>query len=215
MGELLAFPVERVRRAPSAVLPPAFFFDLGDPFSYLAAERVERELGEVEWVPVDGSAFAGPVGDHSAERLRERAEAHAAELRLPLVWPDPFPPCARGALRAAALACELGAGAAFVLAASRLAFCGGFPLDDPEIIAEAAAAAALPLRACLEAVREKSRDEDLQVVAALLREAGVRRLPAFRVADRWCEGESGLADATALLGGAESRRISGPLAPHG
>ena len=36
---------------------------------------------------------------------------------------------------------EGGRGAGFVLAASRLAFCGGFDLEDPEILAEAAAAA--------------------------------------------------------------------------
>ena len=40
-------------------------------------------------------------------------------------------------------AAQQGRGAAFVLAATRLAFCGGFDLDDLEILAEAAAAAGL------------------------------------------------------------------------
>ena len=70
-------------------------------------------------------------------------------LRLPLVWPDRLPRRARGRSRAAAYAAEIGAGARFALAASRLAFCGGFDLDDPETLAEAAAAAGIPLRACL------------------------------------------------------------------
>ena len=35
------------------------------------------------------------------------------------------------------------------LAIGRLSFCGGFDVDDPEILAEAAAAAGLDLDACL------------------------------------------------------------------
>src|SRR5205085_12038062 len=93
----------------------AFFFDLGCPFSYLAAERVERLLDDVEWVPVAG--LTSP--DDLASRVA--AERRAVELRLALVWPDPFPPRARAALRAAVRAGQLGAGAQFSLAAARLA----------------------------------------------------------------------------------------------
>ncbi len=32
--------------------PAAFFFALDCPLCYLAAERVERALGEIDWVPV-------------------------------------------------------------------------------------------------------------------------------------------------------------------
>ncbi len=63
----------------------------------------------------------------------------------PLIWPEPFADGGVRARRAASFACELGAGAAFALAAGRLAYCGGFDLDDPETLAEAAAAAGLPL----------------------------------------------------------------------
>ena len=44
--------------------------------------------------------------------------------------------------------------AAFVLAATRLAFCGGFDLEDPEILAEAAAAAGIVLDDYLQASRD-------------------------------------------------------------
>jgi len=54
-------------------------------------------------------------------------------------------------MRAAVHACDVDRGPAFVLAATRLAFCGGFDLDDPEVLAEAAAAAGLELDACLHA----------------------------------------------------------------
>ena len=152
MGELLPFPLDRAHSRSATAPPPSFFFDVADPFSYLAAERVERVLGEVEWVATDGSALAGarPRGRRLHE-LRTAAEGRAAALHLPLVWPEHFPASAPSAMRAAAFACELGAGPTFALALSRLAFCGGFELDDPEILAEAAAAAAVPLHACLEA----------------------------------------------------------------
>jgi 2-hydroxychromene-2-carboxylate isomerase len=198
--------------------PPAYYFDLSDPFSYLATERVERTLGEVDWVAVDphidGHALvAEPRPGRAMERLRGRAEARAAELRLPLVWPEPFPCRAPAATRAAAYACELGAGAAFALAASRLAFCGGFPLEDPEVIAEAAAAAAVPLGPCLQAARGNWHDAELRDHADGLRSAGVTRLPSFQVAGEWCEGEDELLAAAALI--ADSEPLRRPLAPFG
>ena len=133
----------------SADAPPAFFFDLGCPLSYLSAERVERNLGKAEWIPVPAAmVHAGQPGRSSgahadADDLREFAEAQARLLRLPLIWPDRLP--GPQAQRAAAYAVAIGAGPQFALAASRLAFCGGFDLSDPEILAEAAAASAVPL----------------------------------------------------------------------
>ena len=215
MGELLQFPIDRATPATFSA-PPGFFFDVADPFSYLAAERVERTLGEVEWVAVDGSALdfhlsRSRLRGRRLQELRTAAEARAAALRLPLVWPERFPAPTPCAMRAAAFACELGCGSAFALALSRLAFCGGFELDDPEALAEAAAAASIPLGACLDAAGEAWRDEELREVAASLRGAGVHTLPAFRVAGRWLQGEDGLLAAATLHSGAASR----PLAPAG
>src|SRR2546421_631355 len=54
----------------------AFYFDLACPFSYLAAERIERLLGAVEWVPVRSSSLGAP-----ADSARDRAlEATARGL---------------------------------------------------------------------------------------------------------------------------------------
>ena len=77
---------------------------------------------------------------------------------MPLVWPEAQPVPGRSAMRVAALAVERGRAAEFVLAASRLAFCGGYDVDDPEILAEAAAAADLGLDECLHAAGELRRD---------------------------------------------------------
>ena len=215
MGELLHFPTDRTERraASSAVAsPPAFYFDVSCPLSYLAAERVERTLGGVEWVVADGSALGAP-GRLADPALRALAESRADLLRLPLVWPDPFPVASPVALRATAFACEIGAGPAFALAVSRLTFCGGFRLDDPETLAEAAAAAAVPLGACLEAAGESWRDDELRETARLLGAQGLDALPAFSVAGRFLQGEAGLAAAAALLhDGLDAQR---PLAPVG
>ena len=91
----------------------------------LAAGRRRRPAGRARRSP------------RSASAVEERAD----ELQLPLVWPEAQPAPGRSAMRVAALAAERGRAAEFVLAASRLAFCGGYDVDDPEILAEAAAAA--------------------------------------------------------------------------
>ena len=117
------------------------------------------------------------------------AEREARAVRLPLVWPDQFPANTRHALRAATYAAENGAGASFALAAMRLAFCGGFDLEDSEILGEAAAAAGLSVDACLSAARDSTRDLPLWATARGLHKRGVRRLPALRLGRRWLEGE--------------------------
>ena len=170
---------------------PAFYFDLACPLSYLAAERVERLLGEVDWVPVAGP----PCSARAARQAVERAQA----LRLPLQWPDGFPEPVRDAMRAVAYAVEGGAGARFALAAFRLAFCGGYDLDDRKVLAELAAAVGIPPAACTAAARDEARDEALHAAARALERRGIRSLPAIRVEDRWFGGEAALTGAAGLL----------------
>jgi 2-hydroxychromene-2-carboxylate isomerase len=204
---------------PSHRSRPELLFDLGCPFSYLAVERIERLLGEVEWVPVDASAVRVRVGVRGEEAwaqtaaLRDEAERRAASLRLPLAWPQRFPAAVPRAMRAAAYAAEVGAGAQFVLAASRLAFCGGFDLEDPAILAEAAAAAGAEADACLAAARDRSRPGAPPVNARWLLGTGVRRLPALRIGERWFAGERGLLEAATLT--RVLADLGRPLAPAG
>jgi 2-hydroxychromene-2-carboxylate isomerase len=220
MGEIVYLDQWRADQLRAgAAAKPAFFFDLGDPLSYLSAERVERHLGSADWIPVPGALLhaerepaAGDAdADADADAMREYAEAQARSLRLPLVWPERFPnpvPCAQ---RAAAYAVAMGAGPQFALAASRLAFCGGFDLTDPETLAEAAAASAVPLSTCLRAAGDPAWDAPLEATAHSLRLRGIRELPAFRVGRRWFEGGTALLSAAAGLGAA--RMAERPLAP--
>jgi 2-hydroxychromene-2-carboxylate isomerase len=223
MGQVIYLSDHRRAHSPSPRIRrerPLFFFDVACPLSYLVAERVERRLGPVEWVAVSRSALrhaelrpaaAEPAVGGEELAVREAAEAGARELRLPLVWPDRFPSGAPCAQRAAHFACELGAGGEFALAASRLAFCGGFDLEDPETLAEAAAAAGVPLEECLSAAGEGWRDEELVRAARELTAHGIHELPAIRVGDRWFPGQAGLLAAEATLTAGEAQRA--PLAP--
>ena len=113
--------------------------------------------------------------------MRAAAEARASALRLPLVWPEGYPKAVPAAMRAAAFAAEQGRGGAFVLAAGRLAFCGGFDLDDPEILAEAAAAAGIRLDECLRAAGDARRDGAMEAAGRRLLAAGADRLPVLRI----------------------------------
>ena len=203
MGDVIS--LDERRRALAAGTPPqhraarvartTVAFDLALPQTYLAAERVDRDFPGVRWQP----AYASAVWDVPVpmSRLIREAEQRAAEIGAPLVWPEPMPVEVRPAMRAAALACELGRGAAFVLAASRLAFCGGFDLGDPEVLAEAAAAASLPLEECLDAAGDVRRDVALLDAGHRLADLGARALPALRVGRRLFDGEGRLTEAFA------------------
>src|SRR5207244_2410583 len=70
-----------------------YFFDLACPFSYLAAERVERTFTVVQWRPASGAALERRAASvmPEADIVRSAAERRARELRMPLQWPDRHP----------------------------------------------------------------------------------------------------------------------------
>jgi 2-hydroxychromene-2-carboxylate isomerase len=203
MGEVITLADRRKARAarsPRRAVPRAeFFFDLSCPFSYLAAERVERSFAIITWRPASAAALqrTEPGADPAhLERFREAAETRASALRLPLQWPDRSPAEVPAAMRAAAFAAEHGRGAEFVLAAGRLAFCGGFDLDDPEILAEAAAAAGVGLEDCRHAAGDVTRDGVIEANGRRLLAAGADRLPALRIGRSLVWGEDRVSAAT-------------------
>jgi 2-hydroxychromene-2-carboxylate isomerase len=187
--------LKRAGRAPSGrqARPRAtLFFDLCSPYTYLAAERADRLFAGLEWLPA--SADVLNRGEPDADGLSPAVE-RARLLGLPLVWPEQRPYTVRGAMRVASLAAERGCAAAFVLAASRLAFCGGFDIDDPEILAEAAAAAGIGLDDALQAAGDVARDGAIERAGLLLLAAGAKRLPALRVGRTLFCGEERLTEA--------------------
>jgi 2-hydroxychromene-2-carboxylate isomerase len=216
MGEVIRLAERREARRPrprrrGEPLRAEFFFDLACPFSYLAAERVDRTFDTVRWTPASTTALrCGSIeADEAAlPQLREAAEQRAAALKMPLVWPEAFPADVPAAMRLASHAAASGRGAAFALAAGRLAFCGGFDLDDPEILAEASAAAGLALGDCLRAAGDRRRDGAIEAAGRRLLAAGADRLPALRVgrALYWGEGQTADAAITARMHAAAAGR---------
>src|SRR3954447_26059068 len=94
MGELVLLDDRRRRRRTRTTPEPpkaTLYVDLADPFSYLTGERVERTLPRVTWRLAHQAAFEpAPDGDRVQE-IRCAAELRAAQLRVPLQWPDRFP----------------------------------------------------------------------------------------------------------------------------
>jgi 2-hydroxychromene-2-carboxylate isomerase len=206
MGEVISLAERRRERGPAQQngtgRAAAFHFDLACPFTYLALERVERSLPGVRWRPTVADALhrGNPWDDDpSGAQARTAAERRARELRLPLVWPVEHPGSAPSAMRAADFAASQGRGGAFAIAAARLAFCGGFDLNDPEVLAEAAAAAGIGLDECLAAARDSRRDGPLEAAGRRLLALGADRLPAIRVGRVLHCGEQGVAAAAAFL----------------
>jgi 2-hydroxychromene-2-carboxylate isomerase len=194
------------------------FFDLACPFTYLATERVERAFAHVTWTAASSETLQRRCLDDDAEtvdRVRAAAEARAAALRLPLVWPEGYPKVVPAAMRAAAFAAEQGRGGAFALAAGRLAFCGGFDLDDPEILAEAAAAAGIRLDVCLRAAGDARRDGAIEAAGRRLLAAGADRLPVLRIGRSLFWGEQRVGAAAAMVRQSGPALVRGQLSPRG
>jgi 2-hydroxychromene-2-carboxylate isomerase len=216
MGELISLAERRKTRRPRSArrsLPvrTEFLYDLACPFTYLAAERVERAFDDIVWTASSGAALrrGSPVAEDGVlAGVRAAAEERAAALRLPLVWPEAWPADVPAAMRAASYAADHGRGGAFVIAAGRLAFCGGFDVDDPEILAEAAAAAGVCVEDCLRAAGDCRRDGGIEASARGLLAVGADRLPALRVGRSlfWGEGHVAKAATAARLSAAASHR---------
>ena len=119
---------------------------------------------------------------------------------MPLVWPEgDLGTATTAAMRVASFATERGRAAAFAQAAMRLAWCGGFELDDPEVLAEAAAAAGLGLDDALAAAGDVAHDGPMELTARRLLAAGADRLPGVVVNRQLFAGELRLPEAAAAV----------------
>ena len=173
---------------------PTFFFDLGSPYAYLAAERVNAlfaaELGEPpEWQPVLlGALFkrfsrdSWANGPGRADGLAEVERRAAARGLAPLRWPDPFPGNTLYAMRVATYAKQIVRVVAFSLAAFRQAFAAGRDLTDPDNVLLAAAAAEMHPRAVTAAVERESVKRALREATERAGDLGVQGVPTVVVA---------------------------------
>ncbi|HSI79840.1 MAG TPA: DsbA family protein [Solirubrobacterales bacterium] len=184
-----------------------FFYDLGSPYAYLAAERVNGLFGAAgleppEWQPILlGGLFkrfgreswgSGPRG---AAGIRE-CERRAAERGLPpFRWPDPWPGDMLDAMRAATFAKEIGRAVSFSLAAFRQAFAAGRDLSVRDNVLLAGAAAEIHPRALAAAIGRESVKARLRAATERAGDLGVRGVPAVVAGDRVFWGDDQLEDA--------------------
>jgi 2-hydroxychromene-2-carboxylate isomerase len=192
MGEVIHFPRRRMSMRQRAAATVTFFFDLACPYTYLAAERVDRRFSDASWRPAAGRRLtASPCAVEGLARgpALEAVERRALELHIPLVWPERFPASVPAAMRAATFASAHGRGAAFAIAVGRLAFCGGFDVEDPRMLAEAAAAAGLDVDETLAAADDERRDRVVETAGRALWVEGGSGMPALRFDGRVYSGE--------------------------
>lgn len=203
MAEVIQLTQRRSERAALQVpiaAPTTLYFDLASPYTYLVAERVERRVGDALWRP---AMLTAPL--ERGEELVAEAQRRAHALRMPLVWPDRFPSRVPTAMRVATYANEQGCASSFAIAAGRLAFCGGFDVEDPDILAEAAAAAGLDVDGALVAARDPRRDHQIGMAGRSVGHAGGTLLPALEHERRLYCGEPHITAWLSQLGGVAAR----------
>jgi 2-hydroxychromene-2-carboxylate isomerase len=167
---------------------PTLFFDLGSPYSYLAAERAESVLGVRPHLhpTLLGPIFAlrgwGSWGHtpQRAEHLREieqRAERYGVP---PIVWPSGWPPNTLQAMRATVWAGTLGAGDAYARAAFRAAFAEGADLGDVAVLQDIAARVNLPAAELPDALTNPTIKTTLRTLTQQAIDLGVRGAPTLQ-----------------------------------
>jgi 2-hydroxychromene-2-carboxylate isomerase len=186
---------------------PVFYFDLGSPYAYLAAERVNHVLPVVPvWQPVLLGAIFRARGYGSWAQTGARAagvaevERRAREYGLPEIrWPDPWPGDYLNAMRAATFAHQTGRVVAFALAGFRQAFAAGRDLADVDNVLLAAAACELHPRAVLRGIEMQSVKDQLRAATDEAIARGVRGVPSIAAGGDVFWGDDRLEDAAAAI----------------
>ena len=187
--------------------PPRFFVDVGSPYAWLAAERVESVLPVAPvWEPILlGAVFAARgFGSWSLTEARaegiEEVERRARSYGLGRVrWPEPWPGNYLVAMRCAVAAAEVGRARDFLLAALRAGFVEGRDLSDPAAVADVASAVGIEgskllAAASTPAVRTALKERTDAAIAL-----GVRGVPTVLVGDQAFWGDDRLEDAARAL----------------
>jgi 2-hydroxychromene-2-carboxylate isomerase len=184
-----------------------FYYDVGSPYAYLAAERLHTLLPEpVEWQPVLlGALFkltgrsSWALGDYE-RRQRGMADIERRALGyglVPMRWPDPWPTDYLLAMRAVTYAFSVGRGREFTMHAFRRAFQRGRQLAEPTELVAVGAEVGLERRELEAGVRDPQIKQALRDATDAAHARGVFGVPTVAIGDDLYWGDDRLPDAAA------------------
>jgi 2-hydroxychromene-2-carboxylate isomerase len=184
-----------------------FYFDIGSPYAYLAAERMETFLPEpVVWQPVLlGGLFkltgrsSWALGDY------RRRQAGMAEIErrarsygfAPMRWPDPWPTDYLTAMRAVTYAFTVERGRELTMGIFRNAFHRGREMSRQAEVLTASVDAGLRREDVELAIQDPAIKQRLRDATDAAYELGVFGVPTFAAGGELFWGEDRLEDAAA------------------
>jgi 2-hydroxychromene-2-carboxylate isomerase len=184
-----------------------FYFDVGSPYAYLAAERVERVLpGDVRWQPVLLGGLFKLTGRSSwalGDYRRREAGMAGIERRArgyglpPILWPDPWPTDYLMAMRAVTWAFAAGRGHELAMRLFRDAFQQGRELSIEAHVLAGASAIGLDRGAVRDAMHDPAVKASLREATEAAYEIGVFGVPTLDVAGELFWGDDRLEQAAA------------------
>jgi 2-hydroxychromene-2-carboxylate isomerase len=197
---------------------PSFYFGVMSPYSWFAAERIDRVLPQARWRGVLAGVVFREHGRTSWGLTERRAEGLAdCELRAKerglgtIVWPDPWPTSDLLAGRAMAYcerrdadSAQAGAGGGragtsllhtFALTAMRMAFLEGADLAERDSVVEAGRRSAIDAAELDAALDDQEVKDELRAITAEAVARGVFGVPTVIVGDVLFWGDDRLEDA--------------------
>jgi 2-hydroxychromene-2-carboxylate isomerase len=186
-----------------------FYFDVGSPFAYLAAERLPALIpGPVEWQPVLlGGLFrltgrsSWALGDYRRRQagmadIERRARGYGLP---PLRWPDPWPDDYLTAMRAVTYAFAVGRGRELAMQCFRDAFQRGAQLGLRARVLESGRRAGFDPGELDAATQDPEVKRTLRDATHAAYERGIFGVPTLAAGDELFWGDDRLEDAAAHL----------------
>jgi 2-hydroxychromene-2-carboxylate isomerase len=186
-----------------------FYFDLGSPYAYLMAERLDTLLAEpVVWQPILLGGLFKATGRSSwalGEARRRQAGMAEVERRArdyglgQMRWPDPWPSNYLTAMLASTFAFSVGRGREFTRQAFRNAFQDGWDLSIPDRVFETGRQAGLDWDELEAATQDPQIKRVLRLATEAANELGVIGVPTIAIADELFWGDDRLEEAASHI----------------
>jgi 2-hydroxychromene-2-carboxylate isomerase len=186
-----------------------FYFDVGSPYAYLAAERLHTLLPDTaRWQPILlGGLFkltgrsSWALGDYQRRQsgmaeIERRARSYGLP---PMRWPDPWPSNYLTAMRVTTFAFNSGRGREFAMQAFRNAFQQGHDMSIAAHVFDTARQIGLERAAADQASQDPEIKQQLRAATDEAYEVGVFGVPTIAIGEELFWGDDRLEDAAAYF----------------